>query len=230
MWYHQTPIFSKSYRTIVYDVRGSGKSQSPKGDYSISLFSEDAYQFVKGIGVENAFFLGYSMGGRIALELALNHPEIVNALVLANSSLGLVEVSPENLERRKLNIELLDKGDLKGFAERMTTSAFSPDFRSKNPAEFQRYMQVKLQNKAEGLACLMRGMAPPANPPDLSKLKCPVLLIVGEQDQYMGVDQGYLAQKTIPGSKLVILPTGHASAIELPEIFNTKVLEFLFHL
>lgn len=227
MWYHQVSVFSKSYRVITYDVRGSGKSESPKGEYSISLFAEDAYQLMKAIGVANAYFLGYSMGGRVALELALSHPELVKALVLANSSVGLTPPSPEALERRRVNLELLDKGDIKRVAEMMTTTAFSPNFKSKNPAEFKKYMKVKLQNKADGLARLMRGMAAPASRPDLSKVKCPVLLIVGENDQYMGVEQVKQAHEAIVGSELEILPTGHAAAIELPERFNAIVLAFL---
>ena len=108
MWYHQVPIFSKSYNVITYDVRGSGKTESPKGDYSISLFAEDLYQLMRVIKVEGAYFLGYSMGGYIALELAKNYPDLVEALILANSSAGLIPPSPEALERRRVTLELLD--------------------------------------------------------------------------------------------------------------------------
>ena len=66
-----------------------------------------------------------------------------------------------------------------------------------------------------------------ATPPNLTKVKCPVLLIVGENDGFMGVDQGKLAQKAIVGSKLAIFPSGHAAAIELPDKFNSAVMEFL---
>ena len=57
--------------------------------------------------------------------------------------------------------------------------------------------------------------------------KCPVLIIVGENDLLMGAEQGKQARKAIAGSKLLILPTGHAAAIELPDKFNSAVLEFL---
>lgn len=227
MWYHQLPVFSKSYRVVTYDIRGSGKTESPKGEYSISLFAEDAYQLIKAIRVEGAYFLGYSLGGRIALELALDHPDLVKALVLANSSAGLTPPSLETLERRRVTLELLDKGDMKRVAEMMTAGAFSPNFKSKNPTEFKRYMKVKLQNKIDGIARLMRSLGTPTAAPDLSKVKCPVLLIVGENDLYMGVEQGKHAHEAIVGSKLVILPTGHAAALELPEKFNSAVLEFL---
>lgn len=226
-WYHQVPVFSKSYRVITYDVRGSGETESPKGEYSISLFSEDVYQLMKAIRVEDAYFLGYSMGGRIALELALNHPESVKALVLANSSVGLTPPPAESIERRRAMLELLDKGDMKAFAEMMTTNAFSPGFKSSNPVEFEKYMKVKLQNQPEGFARIMRLLGVPASPPDLGKVKCPVLLIAGENDSIMGAEQGKQTHKAIVGSKLVTLPTGHAAAIELPEKFNSAVLEFL---
>lgn len=227
MWYHQVPLFSKSYRVIAYDVRGAGKTDRPEGEYSISLFAKDAYELMKGINVESACFLGYSMGGRIALELALNHPEMVKALVLANSSVGSVLASPEAAERRRQMLELLEKGDTRKFAEMMATSAFSPGFRAKNPAEFEKYMKVKLQSKPDGIARIIRSLGVPASPPELGKVKCPVLLIAGENDLYMDVEQGKKTQGAISGSKLVILPTGHAAAIELPDKFNSAVLKFI---
>jgi 3-oxoadipate enol-lactonase len=88
-------------------------------------------------------------------------------------------------------------------------------------------MKVKMQNKPEGITRLMGALATPSPPPDLSKIKCPVLIIVGEHDSYMSVEQGKLAQQAIAGSELVILPTGHAAAIEAPDKFNAAVLDFL---
>jgi 3-oxoadipate enol-lactonase len=227
MWYNQVPVFSKSYRVITYDVRGSGKTEIPDGEYGISVFTEDAYQLMKAIGVDGAYFLGYSMGGRIALELTLSHPELVKALILANGSVGLTPPTPEALERRQVPVEFLGRGDIKSAAEIMTADAFSPDFKSKNPAVFRKYMEVKQQSKAEGIARLMRSLSKPIAPPDLSKVKCPVLIIVGENDILVQPAQGKEAHEIITGSKLVLLPTGHAAAIESPEEFNSAVLEFL---
>jgi pimeloyl-ACP methyl ester carboxylesterase len=247
MWYHQVPVFSKNYCVITYDVRGSGKTDSPKGDYSMPLLAEDVCELVKALAALNlmnvdsleqmkkaprpeeaqCFLLGYSMGGRIALEAAINHPEMVKAVILANSSVGLAPPSPDAAERRRALLELLGKGDMKQVAEMMTTGAFSPGFKAKNPSEFDKYKKVKLQQKPEGLARIMQTLASVTAPPDLSKVQCPVLLIVGENDAYMGVEQGKQAHEAIAGSKLVVLPTGHAAAIEAPDKFNAAVLEFL---
>ena len=230
MWYHQIPVFSNSYRVIVYDVRGAGKTEIPEAKYSISVFVEDVYELMKAIGVEDAYFLGYSMGGRIALELATNHPEMVKALVLANSPVRSAPLSPENRRQRHATLDLIDKGDIKAVAEVIATGAFSPGFKSKNAAEFAKYMKVVLQNKAPGLARILRSPETATNPPDLGKVKCPVLLVMGTNDPYMQVEQGKQAQEAIAGSRLVILPTGHATALELPHEFNAAVIEFLSEL
>lgn len=227
MWYHQVPTFSKDYRVITYDVRGFGKTESPEAECSISLFAKDVYELMKALRVQDSCFLGYSMGGRIALELAINHPEMVKGLVLANSYTGSTEPSHEELEWRRAILELLDKGDIKRVAEVMTTRAFSPGFESRNPSEFEKYMKVKLQNKPDGLLQLMRSLEAAGNPPDLSKVKCPTLLILGENDLYMGIEEGKQTHEAMVGSKLVVLPTGHAAALELPERFNSAVLDFL---
>lgn len=227
MWYNQFPVFSKGYRTIIYDVRGSGKTESPKGDYSVSLFVEDLYSLMKTIEVEEAFFLGFSMGGRIALELAIDYPDMVKALILANSSPVSRPPSANVQKMRQTNIDLLEKGDIEKFAETMARSALSPDFQSRNPSAYKKYVKVKAQNKPEGLVRLMKTLDVRASPPDLSKIQCPVLLIVGENDLVMGIEQGKQAHQAMPGSKFVVMPTGHASAIEMPDKFNLTVLEFL---
>ncbi|MFC1901837.1 alpha/beta fold hydrolase [Chloroflexota bacterium] len=227
MWYYQVPVFSKNYRVITYDVRGFGKTESPEAEHPISLFTKDIYELMKALRVEDACFLGYSMGGRIALELAINHPDMVKALVLANSYLGLTAPSHEDVEGRRAIQELLDKGDIKGVAEIMTKSSFSPGFKHKNPTEFEKYLKVKLQNNPDGLARMSRPGGAATKPPDLRKIKCPTLLIAGENDALMPLDQSKLAQQVIVGSKLVVLPAGHAANLELPEKFNSAVLEFL---
>jgi len=67
-------------------------------------------------------------------------------------------------------------------------------------------------------------------PPDVSAIRCPTLIIGGESDGLMGAESARAGQKLIPGSQLKVMPTGHASAIEMPEEFNSTVLEFLANL
>ncbi len=227
MWYHQIPTFSKYYRVIAYDVRGHGKTESTKADYSLSLFSEDLYHFMKAIDIQKAYFLGFSMGGRIALNLAIDHPEIVKALILANSPMGINPNASESAERRRVWQEIIQKGDSEAFIELLTQNAFSSGYKEKNPAEFEKYRRIKLRNDPGTFARVMEALSALAIPPDFIKIRCPVLLIVGRYDIFMGVDQGKLAHKAIAGSELVVLPSGHASAIETPEPFNSSAMAFI---
>ncbi len=224
MWYNQVPSFSEKYRVITYDVRGFGQTEHPLGDITIATHCEDLNGLMNALGIQKTYLLGFSMGGRIAMEMAATHPEKIKALIMANSTLSLGPATREAQERRRQMIEAFQNKDLKR-VERATIGAFSPGFKDKNPVEFQKYLKVKLEN-IEGSKTIPAGL--PKGPlPDVSRVKCPVLFIIGKYDSIAGIDQGEEAAKMIPGLRMVVFPTGHAAAIEMPERFNAAVIGFL---
>ncbi len=227
MWYHQIPVFSRKYRVITYDIRGFGNTIGPLDKYSMSILTEDVFQFMKALNISQAYFLGYSMGARIALELAINYQQMVRALVLANSGVGLVSASDRSIKLRHTILELLKNRRGKEAVEIMSSCAFSQDFKLKNPLEFDKYLKVKLQNKFQGLARVMKGLDDSNKIPDTSKVKCPVLLIAGDTDFYIEREKTKVVQARLAKSKLVLFPCGHAAAIELPDEFNRVVIDFL---
>lgn len=226
MWYHQIPTFSENYRVIVYDLRGCGKT-IPGSNFTYSQLVEDIYQLLLKLKIEEAFFLGYSLGGRIALDLTINHPRLIKSLVLANTSAGLMPPSPKLIEYRRKILNYLDKGEIKRATDVTLRGILSADFIKFNPVQYKRYKQVKLLNNPHSLAQLMHSLSKWNNYPNLAKINCPVLIITGNKDFYVSNEETSEMHKKIPGSELVILSTGHASCIELPELFNKAVLEFL---
>lgn len=224
MWYNQIPSFSTKYRVITYDVRGFGQTEGSLGEITMATHCEDLNGLMKALGIHKTYLLGFSMGGRIAMEMAATHPEKIKALIMANSTLSLGPATRETQERRRQMMGAFHNKDLKGI-ETATIGAFSPGFKDKNPAEFQKYFKVKMENIEGGK--IIPASLPTGPLPDVNRVKCPVLFIIGEYDPFAGVDQGKEATKMIPGSRMVVFPTGHAAAIEMPERFNAAVIGFL---
>src|SRR3954447_6518073 len=82
MWHSLIPELESSYRVIRYDARGIGRSDVPAGPYPIELMADDAVAVLAAAGVERAHVLGVSLGGIVAQEVALRHPERVQSLLL----------------------------------------------------------------------------------------------------------------------------------------------------
>lgn len=227
MWYNQTPEFSKRYRVLTYDVRGFGKTRGGRAPYSMRLFADDLHGLLEALGIGSACALGYSMGGRIALEFALRHPEKTKGLILANSGVGAAP-SPDMEERRKMMAGVLQQGDIDVISEIMTVASFSPDFESKNPAAFRKYKSIKMQNDPSEYYAIMQAIVETIDSPvALDTLKCPTLIIAGENDGLMDVNVARTMKESIGKAELCILSTGHAAAIEAPEEFNRAVLGFM---
>jgi len=228
MWYHQVPAFSARHTVLTYDVRGFGRTELPSGPYSIGILAEDLFALMNALSLSRASVLGYSMGGRIGLELALAHPDAVKSLILANSgALPRAPTLESSEERARRMQQLFQEGNNEAIAQEMTLSAFSPSFAEREPDAFARYKAVKLENDPRGLAVAMAGLFSEAAQPDLSRLRCPVLIVAGELDAYMDASAARELQAALPGSELHVLLTGHASAIEAPQQFNGIVLDFL---
>ncbi|MBW2092643.1 MAG: alpha/beta hydrolase [Deltaproteobacteria bacterium] len=234
MWYNQVPVFSEKHKVLTCDVRGHGLTETPEGDYSMDLFADDLYALMEALEIKKACVLGYSMGGRIGLEFALKYPEMTTGLVFANSGIIGPDIQPtpeqvaEMMERRQQMVDLIQTGDIEAIADAMAERSLSSGFRDKVPAVFERYKEVKLKNDPKHYLPLMQAMTQAmANPPDLTQLKCPALIIAGEHDSFMAVDVAKSMEKSIKDATVCILPTGHAAAVEAPEAFNRAVLDFM---
>ena len=234
MWFNQVPAFSRQYKVLTYDVRGHGKTEMREDRFSMKIFADDLRALLEALGIENACLLGYSMGGRIGLQFALEHPEMTTGLVFANSGVmgSDVELTAEQIaemvERRKQMVALFETGDIEAIADGMAERSFSPGMRERDPAVFQRYERIKLQNDPRHYLAIMQAMVEAVtNPPDLTQLGCPALIIAGEQDAFMAVNEARSMERAIDDVTVTILPTGHAAAIEAPRAFNQAVLDFM---
>lgn len=227
MWYNQIPEFSKYYKVLNYDVRGFGQTEKSSTSYSMEIFADDLYGLLSVLGITSVCVLGFSMGGRIGLEFALQHPEMTAGLILANSGVGAAR-STDAAERRKQMMDAFQRSNNEAIAEMMTAGALSPAFKEKDPSTFQKYKEIKMQNDPSDYVAIMKGTAGAlAGVLDLSRLQCPVQVLVGEHDAVMSINEIESIKKSIKDPVVTILPTGHAAAIEAPSQFNEVVLGFM---
>ena len=100
-WWKQVPVFAQQYQVIVFDNRGAGRSEKPQGPYSVSQMADDAAALMDALEVPSSHVFGMSLGGMIAQEYALRHPQRVQALVLGGTTPGgpkAVTAGPDMLQ------------------------------------------------------------------------------------------------------------------------------------
>lgn len=223
-WELQVAYFSRRYRVITFDVRGYGTSSKPRGPYSMRLFAEDAAALLQGLGTGPVHVVGISMGGMIALELALGFPGLVKSLVIVNSYPEMrVETWKERLSvvQRFLMVDLLG---VRRTGEILSRLLFvKPEQESLREIFVERWAENDKRAYRAGLRAII-GWDVEAR---LGEIQCPVLVVASDED-YLPVEekQAYVAR--IPRARLVVIRDArHAVTAERPEEFNQVVGEFL---
>ncbi|MFS0864434.1 2-succinyl-6-hydroxy-2,4-cyclohexadiene-1-carboxylate synthase [Fredinandcohnia sp. 179-A 10B2 NHS] len=227
--------FETKFTCVLVDIIGHGKTDSPSNyeRYSIETVAKDIIMILDSLHFKKVNVLGYSMGGRLALALALLYQERVSSLILESSSPGL-----RNEEERESRIELdrilANMIEEKGIKEFVSHWEGIPLFASQKRLSVEKRDNIRsqrLRNNPLGLANSLRGMGTGSQPSyweQLSTLSVPTLLICGEFDSKFCLLADNMS-KTIPNATVKkIKDAGHAIHVELPEIFGKIVIEFVF--
>jgi len=226
MWDGQFDVLAEGYRVIRYDVSGHGRSATPPDAF---YDHEDLHRLMGALEIDRAVIMGLSLGGRIAIDFALEYPDKVAAMVVVGPGLGGFRFdSEEVLEGRKELIDSWGKGEWDRVVELFQRSWTDGPYRS--PEEVDPTVREKvrmmsrqtIENTAEG-----RTMDPPAVD-RLTELKMPMLVVVGELDMPDIHEIADLLLTADPNAeKVVIEGAAHMVNMEKPEEFNRVVLEFL---
>jgi pimeloyl-ACP methyl ester carboxylesterase len=240
-WMFQLPAFAERYRTILFDNRGVGRSAKPAGPYTIGGMADDAAGLLAALGIERAHVVGISMGGMIAQELALRHPERVRSLVLACT---YPEPDEEiRLGRANSIAQLGGSVDAAGTAtldmaavdpmmifQTLMPKVFSPNFLMNQMPTLMQLFSGALQwgFSIEAIMAQVDAVMSHKATDRLRHIAVPTLVITGDADLLIPPANSDIIAGEIPGAKLVKIPGGtHGFNFETPEIFNQKVLDFL---
>ena len=240
-WMFQVPDFAKRYRTVTFDNRGVGRSAKPPGPYTIHLMADDAAALLDALDIRRAYVLGVSMGGMIAQELAIRHPERVRGLILActfpepdadverQREFGMQQFGGTVTASGEMQIDLTALDPLM-FFQHLLPRVFNQSFID---TELPRLMQLfagalqygfSMEAILGQVAAVMGHRATDR----LHQIKAPTLVITGDADLLISPGNSDVLARSIPGAKLVKVPGGsHGFNLETPEVFNRHVLDFL---
>src|SRR5579884_2652295 len=212
-WAPVRAALGRSYRAIAPDIRGHG-SAADRQPVELGPVLDDLAEAAP----ESFVLAGYSMGGRLALHLALAHPQRVKRLVLVGASPGIADPA-DRRERQEADgrlAEEIEQLDIASFAQRWARTSVLAGV-SEDVA--RRAHQDRLRNTPAGLARALRGLGTGALPPvwdRLGDLRMPVTLIVGERDAKFRSLAGQMAG-ALPHAEVVVVPgSGHAVHLENP--------------
>jgi pimeloyl-ACP methyl ester carboxylesterase len=236
-WEHQIAELGKHFTLYVPDLLGHGLSDKPRLAYNPRLYLDWLVAFLDALGIQQADFIGHSMGCGLAMALAITHPDRVARLAMIS---GFPPRVLDSVQGRHLRFfARLGAGFVFAAAYRlMTRKMFNKalqgviyDSRQITPEVVDRaYRLHKAHGRAWPLWSLLSHV--PAwerdFSPKLPELTTPSLVVWGDKDRFMLPEVGRVLHQTIRGSKFVVIPdAGHFPMWERPDEVNRLVLEFL---
>ena len=233
-WSGQLPSLRRSHRTIVVDLLGHGRSDAPADParYAVDCQAADVAAILTRLAAMPAHVIGYSMGARIALRLAVDHPSAVDRLILESPSAGIPD--PDERAARRARDELLaqalERNGIAAFVDGWEAQPIFASHAGLSPAARRRLRQQRLANRPAGLAASLRGAGQGVGPPLLDRLArvdAPMLVIAGALDE-TGRERAETVAAALPDARLAIVPgAGHTPHLERPAAFRRLVDAFL---
>ncbi|MBE2232094.1 MAG: alpha/beta fold hydrolase [Anaerolinea sp.] len=224
-WLMQQVALVPRYRTLVVDLRGHGKSPKPPGPYHMPLLAADVARLLTRRGAHPAHVIGLSLGGAVAQQLALDWPHLVRSLMLVNTAARFMSGGwRQRLMglRRMIGVYL---GDMDSVAQAVAERLFP---RPEQAAWRRETAQRMAANDLKAYRAVLWAIARFDLRQRLGEIRCPTLVVAGDEDTTVPMAAKRLLAERIPGSRLEIIDhSGHATPIDQPEAFNRVMLRFL---
>src|SRR6266850_1957576 len=213
LWDAQAAALQDRYRVLRYDIRGHGGSGVPPAPYTLEQMADDLHGLLQALGIAETHFVGLSMGGLIGMTLALKFPRAVRSLVLADTT---ASYGPERKPMWDDRIRVAETKGIDAVLDRTMEAWFTAPFRAARPDVIAR----------------IRAMLAPTDPVGyvgaIHAIRCPTLILVGEEDRGTDITMARAMHERIAGSELTVIPkAAHCSCVEAADEFNRALLAFL---
>ena len=215
-WWRQIPDLSRFLRVVAFDNRGSGGSPWNGRPFSVEDLADDAAAVLEELGIAKAHVLGISMGGFIAQELALRHPDRLLSLNLGCTHCGAPEAVFMEAEVAR---RMTDLARLGWTNESVTASLdlnFSPEFIQADPDFMQTYVELRVKHApaSEGWMAQRESSLRWRSFPRLGQIQVPTRILHGEDDPVVPVRNAQILVEAIPGARLQLWPGRHGFFLE----------------
>lgn len=223
-------LVGAGFRFVAFDNRGTGRSEKPAGPYTIAQLAEDARSVVEAVGEGPIHVIGYSMGGYVALQLALSRPSLVRSLTLIATSAGGPGARDVPAGTRRA-WEAASGGSPEEFARATMPLSFRPGWADSHPESFEALLRARLETPTPRYAWkaqydasaqhLHRGL-------DVTGIRVPALVLHGTRDKVVPHANGVLLAHQLPHARLRSLDgAGHLSWLEDPSTVAAEIVHFL---
>jgi len=224
-WPLQVVAFAPRYPVITVDAPGHGRSGWLAASHNLRQMAADVAGLLEQLEEPPAHLVGLSLGGCIALQMGIDHPERTRSLVLVNSFARLRSAGWRGALRFARRLWLLAFAPMPATAEAIARGLFpKPEHREFYQAAVARLASNSKRKYWSAIRALLLFDARP----HLGRVRCPALVVAGDRDLTIPLSAKVRLQQGIPSARLVVIPdSGHATAYDQAEEFNRIVLDFL---
>jgi pimeloyl-ACP methyl ester carboxylesterase len=206
IWASQVAMLSKTHKVIVADSRGHGRSTRNDQPFGYDLMASDYLALLDYLKIDKTALVGWSDGGIIGLDIAMNHPERLTKLYAQAANVTTDGVDPGVLTN-------------KTFAAYIERSGKDYARLSKTPGEYNAFVEQISH---------MWASQPAWTKEQLEKITVPTAIVVGDHDEAIKREHTEYMASVIPGAKLIILPNvSHFAMLQNPDGYSKSVLAFI---
>lgn len=223
MWEPQARALADEFRVVRFDTRGHGQSDAPAGEYTIERLGRDAIALLDALGIEQAHICGLSLGGVVALWLAIHRPGRVRRAVFANTA---ARVSSDEGWQELMGA--LQEGGFAPMHDAMLGAFLSEGFRARDPESTALISEMLLATPLAGYLGCCAALRDADLRHLVSTIEARSLVIGSELDQATPPAQAEDLHAAIVPSELMVIPNvAHLSNLEVPDLFTRRLRELL---
>ena len=231
-WREVISMMPAGRRWVVPDLRGHGATRvRPGAPYTMEACTDDLVRLWDSLGIARSHLVGYSMGGRLALNVAATRPERILSLLTIGAHAGLDEEARGGRRRGDEALaQRIETDGLEAFANYWSSLPMFESLERRGPSFVAQVRAARMENHVAGLAESLRGMGAGAMRPvwnELGRVKVPCTFVAGQLDHGYAASARRLAESVPDGRVVIVQRAGHTVHQERPEAFSRLLLAHL---